>query len=141
MISSVRLGKITVKTEHAMFRSYPNFSQGSAQFTGRVVRDWKDNYEVLSKALVEAAAKAHLHSESLAQILPNLRRAPENKWLAVLPVAAHSTAVDGMPVWVVAFRWEGESWIHKNKTPNLSHIRYFVVTQKTLEQIGFSTCE
>ena len=101
-------------------------------------RKWHTNYSVCSKALVESAEREHLDSSSLAKILQKLRTAPENKNLAILPVAARSTKQDGELVWVVVLRWEIEKWVADGA--KLVHIREFTVTQKTLKQVGFTTC-
>jgi len=134
-ISSVRGGRPVVRVEQGKPASKSEFFR----FSSKTCRQWQTNYSVCSKALVDAAEKKHLDSLSLAKILQNLRAAPENKNLAILPVAAHSTRSDGELVWVVALRWEGESWVAKSA--RLDHLRFFTITQQTLKQLAFSTCE
>jgi hypothetical protein len=138
MITSVSFGRVTVKNEHRVFQT--DGIGGCAEIKGRAAREWQDNYAVFSQALTDAAKKARLDSASLAEILRMLRTAKENKYLAVLPVAAHSTTFKGEPAWVIGFRWEGESWVSKSPKVGLSHVRHFIVSQKTLKQLGFNTC-
>lgn len=132
-VSSVRGGRPIVSIERGDFSSDRHF-----EFDSKMARKWRTNYGVCSKALVESAQREHLDFSSLAKILQNLRTAPENKNLAILPVAARSTKQDGELVWAVVLRWEIEKWVADGA--KLVHIREFTVTQKTLKQVGFSTC-
>ena len=135
-ISAVRGGRPIVSIEGGEFSSDRDFFKFQAGMT----RQWQTNYGICSKALVESAKKEGLDAASLAKILQVLRGAPENKSLAVLPVAAHSTKSEGEQVWIVTFRWENAMWVSRLGA-NLAHIREFTVTQKTLKQIGFSACD
>ena len=139
-IQAFRSGRPITGVERLNFSSDRFFEKwGEApEFSGQVIRRWRTNYAVFSKALVTAAEKEHLDTSSLAKILQIIRTAPENKGLAILPVAVHSTKQDGQPVWVVALQWEGAAWAAH--TGRLGHIRRFTVTQKTLKQVDFSTC-
>jgi hypothetical protein len=94
---------------------------------------------VCSNALVASAKKEHLDSSALAKILRSLRSAPENRGLAILPVAAQSRTQGGELVWVVVLHWEIARWAADGA--KLVHVREFTVTQKNLKQIGFSTCD
>jgi hypothetical protein len=133
-IRSIRGRQPIVSVQRGEFPADHRFME----FDVQTARRWQTNYAVFSKALVEAAHKNGLDSPSLAKILQNVRTASENKGLAVLPVAAHSTKSDGEEVWVVTFRWENATWVAKDAS--LTHIREFTFTRKTLKQIGFSTC-
>jgi len=103
-----------------------------------VARKWKTKYAVFSRGLVEAAKKAKLHAGSLAKILEIIQGAEENRRLAVLPVPAHETMLDGELVWAVALYWENETAVKEGA--GMGHQREFIFTQKTFKQVGFSTC-
>jgi hypothetical protein len=108
------------------------------EFAGEVVRQWRTNYILFSKALVEVAEKQHLDSASLATILQQLPSAPENKHLALLPVIVESTKFHGEWAWEVTLRWEGEKYAAESG--KLGHLRCFILSQEALKQRDFSTC-
>lgn len=103
-----------------------------------VALQWNTNYGFFSEHLVSAAEQAHLDSPSLATILSTLRGSKENRGLAILPVQALSTWVDGMAVWVVNFRWEQAGLASDGY---VGHVRSFTFTQKNLKLITWQTCD
>jgi hypothetical protein len=115
-----------------------DFLLAEHEFRGEIAERWQTNYALFSKALVEAAHKDGLDASSLDKILQNLRTAPENKRLAILPYAAHWTKSNGEEVWEVALRWESESGVAHGAS--LAHARVFTFTRNTLKLIGFWTC-
>ncbi len=133
-ISSVRGGHPIVSVQRKDFPPGHDFFE----FDSQMSRRWQTNYTVCGNALVASAKKEHLDSSSLAKILRSLRSAQENRGLAILPVAAQSRTQGGQLVWVVVLHWENARWAADGA--KLVHVREFTVTQKTLKQIGFSTC-
>src|SRR5262245_58462118 len=101
-ISSFQEGEPSVSVERHAFRSTGELFT----FEPEMTIQWRTNYNLCSQALVKAAEKEGLDSSSLAQILETLRSAPENKGLAILPVAAHAAKLDGEDVWRITLRWE-----------------------------------
>jgi hypothetical protein len=133
---------IIVGIERHKYPDDPWFFQdagGTPEIPKSLALQWQTNYAFFSKSLVLAAEKAKLDSSSLAKILETVRGAKENRGLAILPVAAHATKVNGELVWVVSLRWEGEKWVMEEG--DMIHIRSFTITQKTLKQVDFSTCD
>ncbi len=108
-------------------------------FDSETSRKWETNYSVFSSVLVEVAKKEQLDSSSLAKVLEQVRSAPLHKYRVVLPVAARSSTFDGELVWVVSLRWETLNLVATGSW--LEHIEEFTVSQKTLKQISFSTCQ
>jgi hypothetical protein len=134
-ISAVREGHPITSIQQGEFPQNHRF----LVFDSEISRQWGTNYSVFSQALVESAKKEHLDFSSLAKVLEKLRSAPLHQYRAILPVAARSSTLDGEPVWVVSLRWETLNWVAKGHW--MEHIEEFTVTQKTLKQILFSTCE
>ena len=133
------LAPITVTVEHRRFPSDPRFFQddgGNIGIPESLARQWKTNYMLFSKALLSAAEKEQLDSVSLGKIL-ELARSPErNPGLALLPVAAHQTKLNGEWVWVVSLRWEVERLVIEPGT-GLGHIRSFMqVSVLTIDTSG-----
>jgi hypothetical protein len=133
-ISAVREGHPVISVQQGEFPPNHRF----LVFDSDISRQWGTNYTVFSEALVESAKKEHLDFSSLAKVLEQVRSAPVHQYRAILPVAARSVLRDGVPVWVVSLRWETLNWVAKGHW--MEHIEEFTVTQKTLKQIGFSTC-
>jgi hypothetical protein len=132
VIASVKDGRpvVTVEGRYALRAAVPD---------GEVVRQWRTNYTLFSKALVEAAEKQHLNSASLAAILRRLPAAPENEHLALLPMMVGSTKFRGQWAWDITLQWEGERYaIEKGR---LGHVRDFIISQETLKQLDFKTCD
>jgi len=111
------------------------------KFGSMTTRDWKVNYELFSRALIDKANRTGFESESLAKVLGCILADAAGQPIAYLPVAAYETALNGEPVWVVAVHWE-EYFGHTAPIPAmpLGHIRSFAFTQKNSKQVGFMTC-
>ena len=125
---------ITITTDHREDLPRPC----TPEISKSIALQWHTNYGFFSEHLVSAAEQAHLDSPSLTKILSTLRGAKENKGLAILPVEALSTWVNGMAVWVVGFRWEQEGLVSDGY---VGHVRSFTFTQKDLKLITWQTCD
>lgn len=99
--------------------------------------NWKDNFEVFTKVLVQKADAQKLNSASLRKVLDLVLKHSENK-IAYLPIGAYQTTLDGKPIWVVVVTWEYPS--EDGRGTKLGHIRMFAFDRKTLELVAFNTC-
>jgi len=134
-ISAISNGHPVISVRQGEFQTHHRFFV----FDSETSRQWETNYSVFSSAIVESAKKEQLDFSSLAKVLAQVRFAPLHEYRVVLPVAARSSTLDDEPVWVVSLRWEGRDLVAKGSW--LEHIEEFTVSQKTLKQISFSTCQ
>jgi len=95
---------------------------------------WKDNFAAFAKVLVIKAEARMLDSGSLRKVLALVLK-DSNGEIAYLPVGAYQTTLDAKLVWVIKVKWEYPSF-----DPHLTHIRMFAFDQKTLERVGYCTC-
>jgi hypothetical protein len=101
-------------------------------------KTWRKSYKQFSSVLVQEAKTAGLDAGSLEKLLERLTRASENLGLAFIPVAAHQTERDGVPIWVITLKWEGERAVLEGH--EMAHIRWFWINRSSLEQLDFLTC-
>jgi hypothetical protein len=95
---------------------------------------WRTNYSLLSKALVEAAEKQHLDSASLAKILQKLPSARRNPDLALLPKKVESTKYNGQWAWKIRIWADDDRDVVYNLYLSIS--RDLIFSQETLNQLG-----
>jgi hypothetical protein len=112
-----------------------------SRFDSQTTRHWKENYDALSRALVDKASTSGFDSRSLSEVLGLILADAEAQHLAYLPIAAYVSGLNGQPVWIVVLHWEvsfgPEAPI--SDMP-LSHVRTYAFTQKDLKQAAFLTC-
>jgi hypothetical protein len=105
------------------------------KFNSYSTKNWKENFVVFAKTLVQKAGDQKLDSQSLRKALDLVLEQPKNK-TAYLPVGAYQTTLDSNPIWIITVKWE--SWSDPEST--LGHIRIFAFDQRTLKQVAFATC-
>jgi len=106
------------------------------QFNHYTTENWKANFAVFSKTLIQKAQNQNLDTDSLRKILDLVLKHSKGK-IAYLPVGAYQTTLDGSPAWIITVKWEYPS---KDEALNLGHIRMFAFDQKTTKQVAFNTC-
>jgi len=107
------------------------------QFDSYGADNWKDNFAVFAKTLVQKADDHKLDSASLRKALDLVLKDSYDK-IAYLPVGAYQTTLDGELIWLIAVKWEYPAM---GKNAGLGHIRVFAFNQKTLKKVGFVTCD
>jgi hypothetical protein len=117
-----------------------NKSQGR-RFSSYTSENWKSNYMVFSKALLQKAEGMKLDSASLGRVLDLVLKDSQDK-MAYLPIGAYQSSLGGAPVWIVTVKWESApSGSNVQRAFALGHIRAFGFEQKTLKQVAFTTCD
>jgi hypothetical protein len=102
-----------------------------------ICQQWRTNYAVFRQLLISASEKAHLDSESLAKIFPELD--PQKaQMMAILPVEVQSAEVNGELAWVISYRWETLGF--GSHTEELNHILERAFAQKTLKEVWGLQC-
>ena len=112
------------KADEERFGSYSN-------------RNWQTNYAAFARALFQKAEALKLNAASLRSSLELILQDAHKE--AYLPVAAYQTSLEGELVWIVTVKWEHALWFGNERVP-LSHIRAYAFDQKTLKEVGFTTC-
>lgn len=112
-----------------------------SKFNSSTTRDWRRNYGVFSKALLEKAASSEFDSESLSKVLKLILADTAGQPVAYIPIAAYVTQLQGEPVWIVVVHWE---YFFGAEDPipvrPLSHVRIYAFTQDHPKQVAFLTC-
>jgi hypothetical protein len=96
--------------------------------------NWRSNFTVFAEALVQGARDQNLDSTSLRSALDSVLKHSQDR-IAYLPVRAYQTTHRDATVWIVVVKWE-----YPMPEVPLCHVRAFAFDQKTLEQVGFATC-
>jgi hypothetical protein len=106
-------------------------------FEAYTTDNWKSNFTVFAKALVQKADQQNLNSASLRSVLDLVLKDAQDR-IAYLPVRAFQTSYAGEPIWIIVVKWEHP--IPEMGTLPLGHVRAFAFEQKTSKQVGFATC-
>jgi hypothetical protein len=132
-------------------------------------KDWRENYDRFSVALVDKAKEQGFEWESLRSCLAKLLKEPiaqgGREEVAYLPIGAYRTTRDQQQVWVVFCLWEVamdpskqvqdfapplQDPTPKSKTPvppmpmdwpTVGHIRMFTYDLSDAKLLGFVTCD
>lgn len=126
------------KREQFLWETFANKAE-ETQFNSYTTEKWKETYKTFAAALVKKAFDLKLDSISLRKALDLVVKDSKDK-IAYLPVGAYQTTLDGKPVWIVTVKWEHPSMGDDGKKCGLRHIRAFAFDQRTLKEVGFSTC-
>ncbi|MGC3960638.1 MAG: hypothetical protein QM813_22705 [Verrucomicrobiota bacterium] len=112
--------------------------KSNAKFDSYTTENWEDNFAAFSKSLVRKAESQKLDAASLNKALDEVLSDSKGK-IAYLPIGAHQAKIDEGLVWIITVKWEYPLAAPNHKQA-LGHIRKFVFNQKTLERVGFVTC-
>ena len=119
-----------------LFANFANKPE-EQQFECYTGRRWKSNFSRFSKVIVQKAEAQGLDSKSLQRVFEAVLKGCDGH-IALLPVGAYQTTLNGELVWVVPFKWE--SLDLDGKGVALSHIRVMAFEQKTCRNVGWTTC-
>jgi hypothetical protein len=107
------------------------------RFNPYTIKNWKAHFDRFATTLVTKAHEQNLDSVSLRKAFHLVLKDSENHKLAYLPTGAYETTLDGEPVWIITVKWEG---LGAGEEAQLAHIRVFAFEEKTLQRVGFETC-
>jgi hypothetical protein len=112
-----------------------------AAFDQQSASNWRVYYNSASELLVSAAEYKGLDSSSLANVMRLISTNWLNRGIVMVPVSAHSTEVEGKPVWLVHLDWEYESTPVPLRYCHLRHTRNFAFDRNTLELVKWGSCD
>ena len=109
------------------------------KFSSYTTVKWRQTFETFADTLVKKAADQKLDSISLRKALDLVLKNANDK-VALLPVGAYQTTLDGSLVWIVVIKWENTPSKESKEHYSLGHISARVFDQKTLKDVGYMTC-
>lgn len=68
-------------------------------------------------------------------------RAEVEDFVYMVPVSAHSTEIEGKPVWLVYLDWEYESTTVPLRYCDVGHTRNFAFDRNTLQLVARGSCD
>jgi hypothetical protein len=95
-------------------------------------------FEAVSRTMVQKAIRSNLESTSLLRILQALKLESQGRHFS-LPVAAYSATLNDEPVWVVVRKWGIAG--NRDHYVVLEGVEADVFSQKSLERLGYATCD
>jgi hypothetical protein len=123
------------RRELFLWRHFANKPE-EQQFNSQTARGWRQKYAGFAATLVKKAAQQRYDSTSLSSVLKAIQGDPDLGSVALLPVGAYVTTLDGEPVWIVVLKWE----VPSSPRDLLAHIRVYAFTQREIKKVGFVTC-
>ena len=132
-------------------------------FTGHSTKDWKQNYDVFSRALLSLAREKGMDDAALAECLKRIATENilnEGGEIALLPISAHRGKLDGKECWFVLLLWEypepitvefvppaapgdlpTEVPLETPRWPAVGHVRVIAYDLLERDFIAFATCD
>ena len=105
------------------------------QFASYKTDNWQERFAVFGNQMMQKARSQGLDEASLQVALDRMLEHAFGAAIALLPVGAYQTTLDGVPVWIVVAKWEYPGFADK-----LTHVRIFAFDQKTMNLLGLATC-
>jgi hypothetical protein len=102
---------------------------------GYRVNRWQEKCARFGGQLTQKAESQGLDAASLQGALDKMLVHADEAAIALLPIGAYQTTLDGMPIWIVMARWE-----YPGFSNTMSHIRMFAFDQETLDLIYVAKC-
>ncbi len=124
--------------ESFLMQNFLREDRSSLVLSQHTIGGWNTKYQVFSQEIVRRANASGFDYEALSRILEFVRTDGQRQGYAYLPVGAYRTTMSGQPLWIVVLRWEVD---HADRpTDAMGHIRAYAFIQRTLQQVGFVTC-